>query len=140
FCPDPKFYNNGDGHGVSHSGKTYDALEAKGAQSQFYVGLTAEALAAMSRTPEGAGTMLDNVFGMLFSERLDGDTHSRDRNPLLLFGGKFLKLNTGQFLVVRPDHYINDIWTSALTAWGVPTTIFGDPKYAGGIMPGLFGP
>jgi hypothetical protein len=84
--------------------------------------------------------MLDNVFGMLFTERLDGDTHSRDRNPLLLFGGKFLKLNTGQFLIVRPDHYVNDIWASALTAWGVPTNIYGDPKYAMGVMPGLFGP
>jgi hypothetical protein len=140
FCPDPMFTESGDGASVAHSGKSADALLAKGSQSAFYVSLTADALAAMSRTPEGSGSLLDNVFGMLFTERLDGDSESRDRNPLLLFGGKFLKLNTGQFLVVRPDHYVNDIWASALTAWGVPTTIYGDPRYATGVVPGLFGP
>jgi hypothetical protein len=76
---------------------------------------------------------------MMFTERMMGDSHSRQRIPLLLFGGKFLKLNTGQFIVVKPEHYVNDIWASALTAWGVPTTIYGDPRYATGVVPGLFG-
>jgi hypothetical protein len=125
---------------VSHGGSTGNDLEAKGEMSAFYVGLAADALKAMARTPEGAGTLLDNTLGMFFTESRWGASHERHRVPVLLFGGKFLKLNTGQFLVIKPEHYVNDIWASALTAWNVPTTIYGDPQYATGIVPGLFGP
>ena len=93
----------------------------------------------MAKTPEGAGNMLDNVLGMYFTECRDGDSHERRRNPCMLFGGKFLNLNAGQFMVVNPNRYVNDIWASTLTAWGVPTTIYGDPAYAKGVIPGLFG-
>jgi hypothetical protein len=93
----------------------------------------------MARTPEADGSLLDHTFGMFFTETRSGMNHARDRVPILLFGGKFLKLNAGQFLVVKPDHYVNDIWASALTAWNVPTKIYGDPTYATGVIPGLFG-
>ena len=93
----------------------------------------------MAQTPEGGGSLLDNVFGAFFSECRNGDDHQRRRIPLLLFGGKFLRLNTGQFMTVAPNAYVNDIWASVLSAWGVPTTVYGDPQYARGVKPGLFG-
>ena len=67
------------------------------------------------------------------------DSHARTRIPVLLFGGKFLKLGTGQFIAVSPNRYVNDIWSSVLTAWGVPTNVYGDPQYSQGILPNLFG-
>ena len=61
-----------------------------------------------------------------------------------LGGAAFLEsLRTGRGpLATEPlgHRYINDIWLSALNAWGVPTTIYGDPQYSGGVIPGLFGP
>jgi hypothetical protein len=139
FCPSPGFTNYLDGAAVAHSGTSADALEAKGEMAAFYAGLTANALKAMAATPEGGGSLLDNTFGMFFTERRWGDNNERRRNPLLLFGGKFLRLNAGQYLVVTPNHYVNDVWASLLSTWGAPTTVFGDPQYATGVVPGLFG-
>jgi len=58
----------------------------------------------------------------------------------LLFGGKFLKLGTGQFVVVSPNRYVNDVCSSVLTAWGVRTNVYGDPRYSQGAIPNLFAP
>ncbi len=139
FLADPKFNDNSDAHGLSHAGKDGDPIEGKGEVAAFYTQAAATLLASMQKTPEGAGTLLDNTLGMLWTECRDGDNHERRRNPCMLFGGKFLKLNTGQYMVIEPTRYTNDIWASTLTAWGVPTTIYGDPQYAKGIIPGLFG-
>jgi hypothetical protein len=138
FVPSPTFSNTGDGHGVSHSGKGTDAIKAKGQVVAMYTRATAELLTNMSKTPEMTGSLLDNTLGMYFSECRDGDIHERRRNPCMLFGGKFLGLKTGQYMVLNPARYANDIWASVLTAWGVPTTVYGDPMYGKGVIPGLF--
>jgi hypothetical protein len=122
------------------AGSGADALEAKGEMAAFYTRLTAQALVQMSAMPEGGGTLLDNVLGMYFTDCRNGNDAERTRNPLMLFGGKFLKLKAGQFMVVSPNVYVNDVWASVLTAWGAKTTIYGDPRYAKGVIPGLFGP
>src|SRR6185295_13949682 len=144
FVPSPGFQNNSDGHGLSHSGKDADPLEGKGEVVAMYTSAVATMLSNMAKMTEGTGTLLDNTLGMFFSECRDGDTHERRRNPCMLFGGKFLKLNTGQFMVVKPvtgkDRFVNDIWSSTLTAWGVPTTVYGDPQYNQGVIAGLYGP
>jgi hypothetical protein len=140
FCPNPGFVFDASGWAVSRFGYLDDATEAKGEMAAFYARLVAQSLTRMSQTPEGGGTLLDNVFGMYFTECRSGYDVARARNPLMLFGGKFLKLNAGQFQVVAPSVCTNDVWASVLTAWGVPTTIFGDPQYARGVIPGLFGP
>jgi len=139
FVPNPTFSQTGDAHSVSHAGKGADAIAAKGQVAAMYARLTAELLTNMSKTVEGAGNLLDNTLGMYFSECRDGDSHERRRNPCMLFGGKFLNLKTGQYMIVSPSRYVNDIWASVFTAWGVPMTVYGDPMYGKGIIPGLFG-
>jgi hypothetical protein len=139
FVPNPTFSQTGDGHSVSHAGKSADAINAKGQVVAMYTRLTAELLTNMSKTVEGTSNLLDNTLGMYFSECRDGDSHERRRNPCMLFGGKFLNLKTGQYLVLNPARYANDIWASVLTAWDVPTTVYGDPMYGKGVLPGLFG-
>jgi hypothetical protein len=42
-------------------------------------------------------------------------------------------------MVAQPSAYVNDIWASALTAWGATTDVYGDPQYGRGVIPGLFG-
>ncbi len=142
FVPAPTFALSADGHSTSHAGKGADAILAKGEVVAMYTGLMADMLKNMLMTPEGTGTLLDNVVGMYFTECRDGDNHERKRNPALLFGGKFLKMNTGQYLVfpTTTQRYTNDVWVSMLNAWGVPTQTYGDPQYSKGVLPGLFGP
>ena len=59
----------------------------------------------------------------------------------MLFGGKFLKLNSGQAMVVSPNRYTNDMMAAILQAFGAPLAngIYGDPMYGKGVLPGVFG-
>jgi len=96
--------------------------------------------ADMDATVEGADTLLDNTFGLVFSECLDGDPHS-PTYPMMLAGGKWLKMVTGgKHLNISGDRYVNDFWIPALNALGVRnTTTWGDPQYVGMPLTGIFG-
>ncbi len=137
FVPNANFANNGDGHGISHTGWTSDEAEAKAEVVAFYTRAAATFAANLASTPEGTGSLLDNTLGFFFTECRHGE-HERRRNPCMLFGGKFLKLNAGQY-VTSPSRYTNDLWATVLTAWGAPTKVFGDPQYGTGTLAGLFG-
>jgi hypothetical protein len=60
----------------------------------------------------------------------------------MLFGGKFFATlghaMTRGHMVLSPIRYTNDMMAAILTAWGVPTTVYGDPVYGKGPVPGLF--
>jgi hypothetical protein len=77
-------------------------------------------------------TLLDNTLTYYFSECSYGDDHEMIDMCSLLFGGKFLKLNVGNFLNYNPKIYQNDVWTSIFNAWGVETAQWGDPKFCKG--------
>jgi hypothetical protein len=136
YVANPTFGIEGNHHdGVSHGGKSNkDAQVAKKETDMFYGDLMASALLEMDRTPEGAPgqTLLDNTLTFYFSECSYGDDHEMIDMCSLFFGGKFLKLNVGNFINYAPKIYHNDVWTSILNAWGLPTDQFGDPKYCKG--------
>ena len=92
----------------------------------------------MDKIPEGAPgqTLLDNTLTYYFSECSYGDDHEMIDLCSLLFGGKFLKLNVGNYLNYAPKIYQNDVWTSILNAWKHPIEQFGDPMYCKGSGPG----
>ncbi len=138
FVANPTFKNDGNHHdGVSHGGKqNRDAQIAKRETDIFYGNLTAAALGEMDKIPEASGTLLDNTLAFYFSECSYGDDHEMVDMCSLLFGGKFLRLNVGNYLVQSPRLYQNDVYTSLLNAWGLPTERFGDPKYCKGAGPG----
>lgn len=140
FVENPTFRIDGNHHdGVSHGGKeNRDAQVAKKETDIFYGDLTARALLDMDKVPEGAAgqTLLDNTLTFYFSECSYGDDHEMIDMCSLFFGGKFLKLNVGNYFNYAPKIYQNDVWTSILNAWGIPTERFGDPKYCKGVGPG----
>jgi hypothetical protein len=130
-------------HNVSHSGNGADVVAAKAGTEKFYADLVAQMILDMQNTTEGSGTLLDNTLVVYLNECSVGDNHSQDDIPVLLFGGKFLKLNVGNFIQLTPVRYMNDIWAGMMTAWGVPTTNFGNPSsvtrgYCKGPAPGVF--
>jgi hypothetical protein len=143
YCPMPGFTNNGDGHGVSHSGSTPDAIEAKGEVNAFYHGIISDFLRKMAQTTEGTESLLDHTLGLQFTECNRGDDHSRAANPTLLFGGTFFNaLNhtmTRGYQNMTASRYTNDLMSAILAAWtGMPGATFGDPQYYKGPLPGVF--
>jgi hypothetical protein len=140
YVPSPSFKINGNHHdGVSHGGKdNRDAQIAKKETDIFYGDRTAKVLMDMDKLQEGAPgqTLLDNTLTYYLSECSYGDDHEMIDLCTLFFGGKFLKLNVGNFLNYSPKIYMNDVWTSILNAWGKPTDQFGEPMYCKGRGPG----
>jgi hypothetical protein len=140
YVPNPTFSIDGNHHdAVSHGGKSNrDSQVAKKETDIFYGNLMAKMLSDMDKVPEGpAGqTLLDNTLTYYFSECSYGDDHEMIDLCSLYFGGKFLKLNVGNYLSYAPKIYQNDVWTSILNAWGVPTMQFGDPMFCKGSGPG----
>jgi hypothetical protein len=136
YVPNPGFKIDGNHHdGVSHGGKeNRDSQIAKKETDIFYGNLTARALMDMDKVPEGppGQTLLDNTLTYYFSECSYGDDHEMIDLCSLLFGGKFLGLNVGQYFNYAPKIFWNDVWTSLLNAWGMPIAQFGDPKYCKG--------
>jgi hypothetical protein len=139
YVPNPSFQITGNHHdGVSHGGKTNrDAQIAKKETDIFYCDLTAKVLMDMDKLQEGAPgqTLLDNTLTVYLSECSYGDEHEMIDLCTLLFGGKFLKLNVGNYFNYTPKIYMNDVWTSLLNAWGKQTDQFGEPMYCKGRGP-----
>jgi hypothetical protein len=141
FVPGASFNIDSDHHSVSHSGTSLDSLRAKGGAEKMYADEVAKMVIDMQNTPEGppGETLLDHTLVVYINECSIGDDHHQQDMPILLIGGKFLKLHTNDFLKLSASRYMNDVWSSMLTAWGVPTTTWGDAKYSQGPIPGLFG-
>jgi hypothetical protein len=140
YVPGASFSIEGEHHGdVSHGGDGADAVKGKVETDKLYGDLTAAALLEMDKVPEGdpaaKTTLLDNTLTFYFSECSIGDEHSTNDMPSLLFGGKFLNLNVGNYVTNPSPIYQNDVWTTLLNAWGVPLERYGDPKWCKGAGP-----
>jgi hypothetical protein len=122
-------------HDLSHV-QTATALHSQ--IDQWYAQQLSTVLQAMRATPDGAGTLLDNTLVVYFNECCYGWSHSIENMPLLLFGGKNLKLQTARH-IKYPMRYMNDVWATIATAMGVPMNTYGDTAFSTGAVSGLFG-
>lgn len=130
------FRDTGTGHhDLSHNTNATD-LHAK--VERFYAEQLVSMLQAMKATPDGAGTLLDNTLVVYFNECGFGWSHSVENIPLLMFGGKNLKLQTGRHIKFGQRH-MNDVWVAVANALGVPMTTYGDTAFSKGAVTGLFG-
>jgi hypothetical protein len=127
--------DKGDGHhGVSHD--TSAAL-AQERIDTIYCEQMSAFLQKMKAIPEGTGNLLDNTLVVFFNECAVGNTHSIENMPVLMLGGKALKMNTGQHLHFG-GRYMNDIWAAVCGAFGLEAK-FGDAAFTKGPVSGLFG-
>jgi hypothetical protein len=105
--------------------------------------MTAKLLLDMKNTPDGAGpgSLLDNTLVVFWNECSDGNSHGTADMPVLVFGGKFLKLQGGKFLDFgKNGRYMSDFWVQTAQAWGyTQLTTYGDAMWNKGPMPGLYG-
>jgi Protein of unknown function (DUF1552) len=157
--PSGNAINNPDGHhDISHLVGGGDAVAAHYIIDKYYCDRTAELLAEMAATPDiGGGSLLDNTLVVYWSEVSDGAAHGVVDMPVLLFGGKFLKLKGGSFLQLGnasanapfspggqyakgPAPYTSDLWVTTAQAFGLSSmTAFGDPMWNTGRISGVFG-
>lgn len=151
--------NNPDGHhDISHLVGGGDAVAAHYIIDKYYCDRTAELLAELAATPDiGGGSLLDNTLVVYWTEVSDGSAHGVVDMPIVLFGGKFLKLKGGSFLQLGnaatnaqfsaggqytkgPPPYASDLWVTTAQAWGAGAmTSFGDPMWNTGPISSIFG-
>jgi hypothetical protein len=139
-------------HDISENEGT-DPTDAQYLIDKYYCDRTAELLAEMDATKDVDGnTLLDNTLVVFWSEVSNGNAKGAVDMPVVLFGGKFLKMNGGSFLtlsnttqtpnqgVSRPDPpYMSDLWVTIAQAWGYNLAAFGDPSWNTGPIQGIFG-
>ena len=148
--------NNSSGvHDISHNqGGNPDS--AQYIIDKYYCDRTAELLAEMAATPDiGGGSLLDNTLVVFWNECSNGNAHGAVDMPVLLFGGKFLKLNGGSYVqfgsaqmgqvpngtydIPKPP-YMSDFWVTTAQAWGhTALTTYGDPSWNTGMLSGIYG-
>jgi hypothetical protein len=131
----PGFTEGGGHHEVSH---IQTATNLHAAIDTFYSQLLAEFIQNLKATPDGDGTLLDHTLVVYLNECCFGFNHSINNMPLLMFGGKSLKLQTGRHLRFT-GNYMNDVWTAVAGALGAPMPMFGDAAFNKGAVAGLFG-
>jgi hypothetical protein len=122
-------------HDLSHV-QTATALHAQ--IDRFYSQQLARLLSAMKATPDGDGSLLDHTLVVYLNEVAYGWSHSVESMPLLMFGGKTLKLQTGRHFKFT-TRFMNDVWAAVATAFGAPMSTFGDTAFSKGALTELFG-
>ena len=145
--------SDGDGHhDISHT-QGNDSTDAQYIIDKYYCDRTAELLAEMDATMDVDGnTLLDNTLVVFWSEISNGNAHGAVDMPVLLFGGKFLKMNGGSFLTLgqggqspaggyaKPaPPWASDLWVTTAQAWGYNLATFGDPGWNSGPIKGIYG-
>jgi hypothetical protein len=144
-------------HDISHN-QGGDAVDGQYIIDKYYNDRTAELLTEMSTTPDiGGGSLLDNTLVVYWTEVSDGNSHGVVDIPIVLFGGKFLKMNGGSFLQLGnqsanaqfsptghysagPPPFSSDLWVTTAQAWGYGAmTSFGDPMWNTGTISGIYG-
>jgi hypothetical protein len=145
--------NDPDGHhDISHN-MGGDYVDAQYIIDKYYCDRTAELLAEMDATRDVDGnTLLDNTLVVFWNEISNGNAHGAVDMPVLLFGGKFLRMNGGSFLTLgaggqmsnvaynKPNGpYMSDLWVTIAQAWGYALAAFGDKSWNTGTIAGIFG-
>jgi uncharacterized protein DUF1552 len=149
--------NDADGHhDISHN-QGGDYVDAQYLIDKYYCDRTAELLAEMSMTKDvdGTSSLLDNTLVVFWNEISNGNAHGAVDMPVLLFGGKFLKLDGGSFLQLGSANsaqvpngtynlpsapYMSDLWLTTAHAWGYNAlTAYGDPMWNTGAISGIYG-
>jgi len=131
---DSQVAQDGGHHALSHDG---GAGAAQQRIDQIYCEQLSAFLQKMQMVTESNGTLLDNTLVVFFNECAIGNTHSINRMPVLVLGGKSLKLQGGQHIDFH-GAYMNDIWAAICGAFGTDAS-FGDPAFAKAPVSGLFG-
>jgi hypothetical protein len=139
-------------HEVSHN-QCGDSVDAQYIIDKYYCDRTAELLAEMDATMDVDGhTILDNTLVVFWNNVSNGNAMGAVDMPVVLFGGKFLKMNGGSFLTLGQGGqlpngsysmpaapWMSDLWVTTAQAWGYALSMYGDPGWNSKPIGGLYG-
>ncbi len=128
FLPGQKAYGTKHHHGITHSEPMGDA-NAKTFFPQvddFHSTLVARMAKALSDTPEGNGSMLDNTIMMWMTPITTPKNHSHTNMRWMVMGGKgSAPWQTNRYVEVKGEKCFN-IHVSVMRAFGFNINSFGD--------------
>src|SRR5262249_49692483 len=113
-------------HDISHHGYNPEKMARHAKINTYHVSLFAHLVERMAATPEGNGTMLDNVILVCGSGMGDGHRHTPLRLPTIVMGGGNGKIATGRHVKAAPTTPFMNLGLSVLDAVGVHVDRVGD--------------
>ena len=107
-------------HPVSHHQDDPDNLEKLAKINVFHVSLFAYFIKQLQETPDGDGTLLDNVMLLYGSGISDPNPHLHDDLPTLLVGGGAGRLRGGRHIVYPRETPMANLFLTLLDKMDIP--------------------
>ena len=113
-------------HSVTHHQNDPAKMEKCAHIQRYHIGLFAEYLEKLRKTPDGEGSMLDHVILIYGAGLSNSDRHTHGPLPTLLVGGGAGALKGGRH-IVYPEHTpLTNLQLTLLNKLGVPSEKLGD--------------
>jgi hypothetical protein len=116
-------------HALSHHAGHQEAIEQNAHIDVYQSEIFAEYLNRLKNTPDGDGSLLDNMLLLYGCGMSDGNLHVHNDVPTLLVGGAGGKIKGGQHVRMNGIPFSN-LLISMMDVGGVPTDGFIDSKYS----------
>lgn len=113
-------------HPLTHHGGKTDWIEKVTQVNVFHTELFAYFLQKLRDTPDGDGSLLDHSMIVYGSGLSDGDRHTHEDLPVLLFGRGDGSLKPGRHVVYPSETPMTNLFLTLLDRMGVPAEKVGD--------------
>ena len=113
-------------HPISHHRNDTELRTKIAKINQYHVSLFAEFVDKLRSTPDGDGSLLDNVMILYGAALRDGNTHSYDDLNLLVVGGGAGQLKGGRHIVYPAETPLANLHLTLMDKLGIPVEQFGD--------------
>ncbi|MFL3659858.1 MAG: DUF1552 domain-containing protein, partial [Opitutales bacterium] len=124
-------------HPLSHHGDNPEKIEKMSKINAFHVSLFAEYLERLKNTPEGNGSLLDNVLLLYGSGIGNPNVHNHSNLPIIVAGGAAGGMKGNRHIRYKEPKPLANLHLSLLDKVGVKIDQFGDST---GKIDGLFDP
>lgn len=113
-------------HPLTHHQNNPEKMEKCTRIQRLHIALFAEYLGKLQKTPDGDGSLLDNVILLFGAGISNSDRHTHGPLPTLLLGGGAGALKGGRHLVYPEHTPLTNLQLTLLNKMGVPTDKLGD--------------
>jgi hypothetical protein len=113
-------------HPLSHHGGDPEKMEKCATIQRYHIGLFAKYLEKLEKTPDGDGSLLDNMILIYGAGLSNSDRHTHGPLPTLVLGGGAGALKGGRHIVCPENTPLTNLQLTLLDKLGVPAEKLGD--------------
>jgi hypothetical protein len=113
-------------HTLSHHQEIPGQIEKLSKINTYHTSLFEYFLDKLQKTPDGDGSLLDQVIVLYGAGLSNSDKHARDNLPLLLAGGGAGRIKGGRHLTFAPDTPMANLLVTLLDKMDVPLDRMGN--------------